>query len=53
MSTFTEEGINATKATCCDLLLAQRVEHKVQGKKVEQVINRIRCAPKLVSIAKL
>ena len=51
MSTFTEEGINATKATCCDLLLAQRVEHKVQGKKVEQVINRIRRAPKLVSIA--
>jgi len=42
MSTFTEEGINDTKATCCDLLLAQRVEHKVQGKKVEQVINRIR-----------
>ena len=48
MSTFTEEGINDTKATCCDLLLAQRVEHKVQGKKVEQVINRIRRAHTLL-----
>ena len=44
MSTFSEEGLMQTKNTCCDLLLAQRVEQKLQGKKVESVINRIRVA---------
>ena len=44
MSTLAEEGIAQVKSTCCDLLLSQRVETKLQSNKVEQVIGRIRVA---------
>ena len=44
MSTFTEEGIKDVKQTACDLLLAQRVEAKLQSSRVESVIGRIRVA---------
>jgi len=42
MSTFSEEGVADVKSAACDLLLAQRIEQKMSGTKVESVINRIR-----------
>mmetsp|Transcript_34238 Transcript_34238/g.114277 ORF Transcript_34238/g.114277 Transcript_34238/m.114277 type:complete len:533 (+) Transcript_34238:120-1718(+) len=44
MSTFTEHGVQQVKQTACDLLLAQRVEAKLQSSRVESVIGRIRVA---------
>lgn len=44
MSTFSEDGIKDVKQTACDLLLAQRVEAKLQSSRVESVIGRIRVA---------
>ncbi|EOD04385.1 hypothetical protein EMIHUDRAFT_466218 [Emiliania huxleyi CCMP1516] len=44
MSTFTEQGVQQVKQTACDLLLAQRVEAKLQSSRVESVIGRIRVA---------
>ena len=44
MSALADIGVSEVKSACCDLLLAQRVEHKLAGKKVESVINRIRVA---------
>jgi len=52
MSTLAEEGLNDVKTACCDSLLAQRVEQKLQGSKVEQVIGRIRVAEPPVSSAR-
>ncbi len=44
MSTLAQDGISRVKTTACDLLLAQRVEQKLKGSRVEQVIGRIRVA---------
>ena len=44
MSTVTEEGITEVKTQVCDLLLAQRVEMKLKGKKMPDVLNRLHVA---------
>lgn len=44
MSTLTEEGVAAVKLAACDRLLAARVDMKVQGKRVGEVLNRIHVA---------
>ena len=44
MSTVTEEGITAVKTQACDMLLAQRVEMKMKGKKLPDVLNRLHVA---------
>ena len=44
MSTLTEEGITAVKTQSCDMLLAQRVEVKMKGKKLPDVLNRLHVA---------
>ena len=44
MSTVTEEGITAVKTQACDMLLAQRVEIKMKGKKLPDVLNRLHVA---------
>lgn len=44
MSTFTEEGIMQVKSEACDRLLVQRVESKMKGKKVTEVLNRLHVA---------
>jgi nucleolar GTP-binding protein len=44
MSTVNEEGVIAVKTTACDLLLAQRVESKLKGRKVNDVLNRLHVA---------
>jgi len=44
MSTLTEEGVQHVKQIACDKLLAQRVENKLKGKKLDDVINRLHLA---------
>jgi len=44
MSTLTEEGVSVVKQIACDKLLAQRVETKLKGKKVNDVLNRLHLA---------
>ncbi|GBG44384.1 hypothetical protein CBR_g77869 [Chara braunii] len=44
MSTLTEEGVVAVKNTACELLLQARVETKMKGKKISDVLNRIHVA---------
>jgi len=44
MSNATEEGIINVKEQACELLLADRYERKIKGKKMESVINRIHIA---------
>lgn len=44
MSTLTEEGITKVKTQACDMLLAQRVEVKMKGKKLPDVLNRLHVA---------
>ena len=44
MSTVTEEGIMEIKTQACDMLLAQRVEMKMKGKKIPDVLNRLHLA---------
>ena len=44
MSTITEEGVTAVKTQACDMLLAQRVEVKMKGKKLPDVLNRLHVA---------
>ncbi|XP_013398687.1 nucleolar GTP-binding protein 1 [Lingula anatina] len=44
MSTVTEEGVMKVKTEACDRLLAQRVEVKMKGRKVNDVINRLHVA---------
>eukprot|EP00898_Chlorokybus_atmophyticus_P007423 jgi/Chlat1/7682/Chrsp64S07148 len=44
MSTLTEVGISQVKAAACEKLLALRVEMKMRGKKVHDVLNRIHVA---------
>lgn len=44
MSTVTEEGMTEVKTQACDMLLAQRVEVKMKGKKFPDVLNRLHVA---------
>lgn len=44
MSTLTEQGVMDVKEQACDLLLASRVETKLKGKKMNDVINRLHLA---------
>ena len=44
MSTVNEEGIVDVKTRACDLLLAQRVDIKLKGKKMPEVLNRLHLA---------
>lgn len=44
MSTLTEDGITEVKVQACDMLLAQRVEVKMKGKKLPDVLNRLHVA---------
>lgn len=44
MSTATEEGVIEVRNEACDLLLAHRVENKMNGKKVTGVLNRLHVA---------
>ncbi|TKS79357.1 Nucleolar GTP-binding protein 1 [Collichthys lucidus] len=43
-STLTEEGVMQVKNEACDRLLADRVETKMKGKKVHDVLNRLHLA---------
>uniref|UniRef100_A0A3B5MY16 Nucleolar GTP-binding protein 1 n=1 Tax=Xiphophorus couchianus TaxID=32473 RepID=A0A3B5MY16_9TELE len=43
-STLTEEGVIKVKTEACDRLLAQRVNTKIKGKKVHDVLNRLHLA---------
>uniref|UniRef100_A0AAQ5YC38 OBG-type G domain-containing protein n=1 Tax=Amphiprion ocellaris TaxID=80972 RepID=A0AAQ5YC38_AMPOC len=43
-STLTEEGVMQVKAEACDQLLAHRVNTKMKGKKVHDVLNRLHLA---------
>jgi hypothetical protein len=44
MSTLTEDGVMAVKQTACDRLLNFRVELKVAGKRIADVLNRMHVA---------
>eukprot|EP00245_Coleochaete_scutata_P007813 TRINITY_DN23583_c0_g1_i1.p1 TRINITY_DN23583_c0_g1~~TRINITY_DN23583_c0_g1_i1.p1 ORF type:complete len:671 (+),score=183.77 TRINITY_DN23583_c0_g1_i1:122-2134(+) len=44
MSTMTDEGVIAVKNSACERLLQQRVEVKMKGKKISDVLNRIHVA---------
>jgi nucleolar GTP-binding protein len=44
MSNASEEGLSELKIKACDKLLEQRVQAKVQGKKVDSVLNRLTVA---------
>ncbi|KAM6948131.1 GTP-binding protein 4 [Aplochiton taeniatus] len=43
-STLTEEGVMQVKTEACDKLLANRVDSKMKGKKVQDVLNRLHLA---------
>ncbi|XP_006902790.1 PREDICTED: nucleolar GTP-binding protein 1-like [Elephantulus edwardii] len=43
-STLTEEGVFQVKTEACDRLLAHRVETKMKGNKVNEVLNRLHLA---------
>ncbi|XP_072525217.1 GTP-binding protein 4 [Salminus brasiliensis] len=43
-STLTEEGVMQVKTEACDKLLAHRVDTKMKGKKVHDVLNRLHLA---------
>lgn len=44
MSNLTEKGVSEVKAAACDRLLASRVDARVSGKKIENVLNRLQVA---------
>lgn len=44
MSALQEEGLAFVKQTACDRLLRSRVEMKVQGKRINDIVNRIHMA---------
>ncbi|PSC69229.1 Nucleolar GTP-binding 1 [Micractinium conductrix] len=44
MSTLTEDGISAVKQLACDRLLSSRVEVKLKGKRVGDIVSRIHVA---------
>lgn len=41
MSNLSEEGVSEVKAAACDKLLESRVDARVSGKKIENVMNRL------------
>eukprot|EP00800_Vazella_pourtalesii_P018068 TRINITY_DN569_c0_g1_i1.p1 TRINITY_DN569_c0_g1~~TRINITY_DN569_c0_g1_i1.p1 ORF type:complete len:622 (-),score=155.47 TRINITY_DN569_c0_g1_i1:224-2089(-) len=41
MSTLTEEGVMEVRREICDLLLSERVDYKMQGKKAGDILNRL------------
>lgn len=43
-STLTEEGVIQVKTEACDRLLAHRVDTKMKGNKVNEVLNRLHLA---------
>nr|XP_057926133.1 nucleolar GTP-binding protein 1 [Doryrhamphus excisus] len=43
-STLTEEGVIQVKNEACDRLLAHRVDNKMKGKKVHDILNRLHVA---------
>jgi len=43
-SSFSDEGIMNVKQTACEKLLAARVEQKLRGRKVEDVLNKLHLA---------
>lgn len=44
MSTISEEGIMDVRNEACDMLLAHRVELKLKGKNIQNVVNRLHVA---------
>jgi nucleolar GTP-binding protein len=44
MSNMSEEGLQRVKTLACDKLLQARVDAKLSGKKVEDVMNRLTVA---------
>lgn len=44
MSTFTKEGVSEVQNTACDALLAHRIEQKMSGNKVDNIVNRLHVA---------
>ncbi|KAH8023660.1 hypothetical protein HPB51_015156 [Rhipicephalus microplus] len=44
MSTVTEEGVAEVRNEACDRLLAHRLEVKMQGRKIEGILNRLHVA---------
>ena len=44
MSTLTQDGVDEVRNTACEKLLAQRVEVKMKGKKVNDVLHRLHVA---------
>eukprot|EP01115_Flamella_aegyptia_P005369 TRINITY_DN2264_c0_g1_i2.p2 TRINITY_DN2264_c0_g1~~TRINITY_DN2264_c0_g1_i2.p2 ORF type:complete len:651 (-),score=238.06 TRINITY_DN2264_c0_g1_i2:2105-4057(-) len=44
MSTLTDEGVGQVKQIACEKLLAQRVEAKMKGKKINDSLNRLHVA---------
>ncbi|KAJ3060911.1 Nucleolar GTP-binding protein 1, partial [Podochytrium sp. JEL0797] len=47
MSTYTEEGVMETKKAACDKLLASRVEMKLRGTKINDVLQKLHLAQPL------
>ena len=43
-SCMTEEGVMAVKETACEKLLAQRVDSKISGQKINDVLNKLHLA---------
>jgi len=43
-SSFSDEGVMNVKQTACEKLLAARVEQKLRGRKVEDVLNKLHLA---------
>jgi len=41
MSTITQDGVMPLRNAACDMLLAARVEQKLQGKKADEVLDRV------------
>jgi len=41
MSNMSEQGVSEVKSTACDKLLAARVDSRVSGKKIDNVMNRL------------
>ena len=41
MSTLTDEGVMEVRKEICDLLLAERVDYKMQGKRAGDILNRL------------
>ncbi|KAJ3327536.1 Nucleolar GTP-binding protein 1 [Blyttiomyces sp. JEL0837] len=44
MSTYTDEGVMEVKKTACDKLLAMRVEQKMRGSKINDVLHKLHLA---------